>query len=71
MLWFDVGIVRYTTGTFITNFFCWLWFDVGIVRYTTKNQEIRNGFELWFDVGIVRYTTRIPNTQRVKSCGLM
>ena len=35
LLWFDVGIKRYTTNLYkiITN--CKLWFDVGIKRYTT------------------------------------
>ena len=35
VLWFDVGIKRYTTvrkGTFLSST---LWFDVGIKRYTT------------------------------------
>ena len=35
-LWFDVGIVRYTTGLGISKASSMLWFDVGIVRYTTE-----------------------------------
>ena len=34
-LWFDVGIVRYTTLQEMHIVQIWLWFDVGIVRYTT------------------------------------
>ena len=35
MLWFDVGIKRYTTPARGTLKFFLLWFDVGIKRYTT------------------------------------
>ena len=35
MLWFDVGIKRYTTSGFPMKYFYKLWFDVGIKRYTT------------------------------------
>ena len=35
MLWFDVGIVRYTTTNGKAKAINELWFDVGIVRYTT------------------------------------
>ena len=35
MLWFDVGIDRYTTGPAIDSILDTLWFDVGIDRYTT------------------------------------
>ena len=35
MLWFDVGIKRYTTKTTQNSFGAELWFDVGIKRYTT------------------------------------
>ena len=35
MLWFDVGIVRYTTMRTWIDYATSLWFDVGIVRYTT------------------------------------
>ena len=35
MLWFDVGIKRYTTATWNKTAQQWLWFDVGIKRYTT------------------------------------
>ena len=34
-LWFDVGIKRYTTQSFIDDCNRVLWFDVGIKRYTT------------------------------------
>ncbi len=35
MLWFDVGIKRYTTYPKIVSEEDLLWFDVGIKRYTT------------------------------------
>ena len=35
MLWFDVGIKRYTTMEISSTSNSWLWFDVGIKRYTT------------------------------------
>ena len=35
MLWFDVGIKRYTTEASKSILECKLWFDVGIKRYTT------------------------------------
>ena len=35
MLWFDVGIKRYTTNQALIIFATMLWFDVGIKRYTT------------------------------------
>ena len=36
MLWFDVGIKRYTTVCRENVKYHQLWFDVGIKRYTTK-----------------------------------
>ena len=39
MLWFDVGIKRYTTKMLKTQRFCSLWFDVGIKRYTTLKSK--------------------------------
>ena len=70
-LWFDVGIVRYTTGSRFSRTVPLLWFDVGIVRYTTGNRWLLKNIELWFDVGIVRYTTQWDRTQADSSCGLM
>ena len=35
LLWFDVGIKRYTTPSGRDWFGLALWFDVGIKRYTT------------------------------------
>ena len=35
MLWFDVGIKRYTTEFHPFRLIAELWFDVGIKRYTT------------------------------------
>ena len=35
MLWFDVGIKRYTTNFVKAELRIKLWFDVGIKRYTT------------------------------------
>ena len=35
LLWFDVGIKRYTTGDTNITIGGELWFDVGIKRYTT------------------------------------
>ena len=37
MLWFDVGLKRYTTAPALTPTFPLLWFDVGLKRYTTKD----------------------------------
>ena len=37
MLWFDVGIKRYTTTRPHKGTTPKLWFDVGIKRYTTDN----------------------------------
>ena len=37
-LWFDVGIVRYTTEGTSQHVQVGLWFDVGIVRYTTESK---------------------------------
>ena len=70
-LWFDVGIVRYTTFKLRIYLRDKLWFDVGIVRYTTGNRWLLKNIELWFDVGIVRYTTQWDRTQADSSCGLM
>ena len=41
MLWFDVGIKRYTTTWNEHQDIITLWFDVGIKRYTTliKNRK--------------------------------
>ena len=41
-LWFDVGIVRYTTYGLFDDEVKALWFDVGIVRYTTGSRGQRN-----------------------------
>ena len=38
MLWFDVGIKRYTTYSFFVYPRLLLWFDVGIKRYTTSKE---------------------------------
>ena len=38
MLWFDVGIKRYTTLELTSISIRALWFDVGIKRYTTKER---------------------------------
>ena len=70
-LWFDVGIVRYTTDTLSSSGDNGLWFDVGIVRYTTRYPKTRLHVLLWFDVGIVRYTTCFAYIAFVASCGLM
>ena len=39
MLWFDVGIKRYTTKKRSYQESAKLWFDVGIKRYTTPNHR--------------------------------
>ena len=39
MLWFDVGIKRYTTLAMSSSVAHELWFDVGIKRYTTQNRH--------------------------------
>ena len=36
MLWFDVGIKRYTTSAISLPMASMLWFDVGIKRYTME-----------------------------------
>ena len=41
MLWFDVGIKRYTTRDFFYRMASELWFDVGIKRYTTEIEDYR------------------------------
>ena len=71
MLWFDVGIKRYTTAMLSRIILTWLWFDVGIKRYTTLYLKRKFGAELWFDVGIKRYTTLTRLSNMVSSCGLM
>ena len=71
MLWFDVGIKRYTTQVLTVMWHSTLWFDVGIKRYTTLSQNENESTELWFDVGIKRYTTAIAIILRAEGCGLM
>ena len=39
VLWFDVGIKRYTTRHGIFFMYSQLWFDVGIKRYTTRKTQ--------------------------------
>ena len=39
MLWFDVGIKRYTTASSAAALNIELWFDVGIKRYTTSGDS--------------------------------
>ena len=70
-LWFDVGIVRYTTCTSLVSYPITLWFDVGIVRYTTEKSGLPSSSMLWFDVGIVRYTTWYDSYAPSRGCGLM
>ena len=71
MLWFDVGIKRYTTKYCGSKITTWLWFDVGIKRYTTSLCFSRPVLTLWFDVGIKRYTTKNRRKKRHRGCGLM
>ena len=40
MLWFDVEMIRYTTGAEEFNIYIELWFDVEMIRYTTKQENI-------------------------------
>ncbi len=40
MLWFDVGIKRYTTFRKHVLNLSRLWFDVGIKRYTTHTSNV-------------------------------
>ena len=71
MLWFDVGVKRYTTTQWES--LCWqmLWFDVGVKRYTTCRSAYHVSVMLWFDVGVKRYTTyQITDEIRI-CCGLM
>ena len=71
MLWFDVGIKRYTTNPQHPQNGVGLWFDVGIKRYTTDPEFFGWMRELWFDVGIKRYTTLEKPVKLYLSCGLM
>ena len=71
MLWFDVGIKRYTTYRQMDYSSTELWFDVGIKRYTTNEPSPMSIKMLWFDVGIKRYTTISWQLKRFSSCGLM
>ena len=41
MLWFDVGVKRYTTAALVQINLHRLWFDVGVKRYTTQKHENR------------------------------
>ena len=41
MLWFDVGIKRYTTLNTQLSDLEELWFDVGIKRYTTSSLALQ------------------------------
>ena len=40
LLWFDVGIKRYTTPQRCSYALKELWFDVGIKRYTTDPKRV-------------------------------
>ena len=40
LLWFDVGIKRYTTHALFFSAKSKLWFDVGIKRYTTHKNRL-------------------------------
>ena len=71
LLWFDVGIKRYTTRHGAEHDEWLLWFDVGIKRYTTNPDGSPINPKLWFDVGIKRYTTYLYICNRLGSCGLM
>ena len=71
LLWFDVGIKRYTTSRPVEPLIVALWFDVGIKRYTTIIRNTCIEYKLWFDVGIKRYTTLFDFFQLNYSCGLM
>ena len=37
MLWFDVEMIRYTTGHKVMTHPTVLWFDVEMIRYTTAS----------------------------------
>ena len=71
MLWFDVGIKRYTTPNDTLEKANSLWFDVGIKRYTTARGQGLVAVRLWFDVGIKRYTTIAKVCNLEVRCGLM
>ena len=71
LLWFDVGIKRYTTAGSNWSSTLGLWFDVGIKRYTTMPMNASTSLQLWFDVGIKRYTTSLTNLRLLTRCGLM
>ena len=71
MLWFDVGIKRYTTFVRCHKVSAQLWFDVGIKRYTTNQDRI----ERWRSCGLMQESKDIQRDLRLEasetSCGLM
>ena len=71
MLWFDVGIKRYTTDNSFGQFLEQLWFDVGIKRYTTSNMLVC----LSVCCGLMQESKDIQRSDDVPyspiSCGLM
>ena len=71
MLWFDVGVKRYTTNRFKAHAGRELWFDVGVKRYTTIVPWQHPKNMLWFDVGVKRYTTDKKVFPEGAGCGLM
>ena len=71
MLWFDVGVKRYTTGNCVSCLWGLLWFDVGVKRYTTCARYGEALQLLWFDVGVKRYTTKKIILLHTDCCGLM
>ena len=71
VLWFDVGLKRYTTHAKSGSYKAKLWFDVGLKRYTTSAVISDESILLWFDVGLKRYTTLCELPFCRSSCGLM
>ena len=71
MLWFDVGVKRYTTNYIAHSPLAELWFDVGVKRYTTNPSSLFHASALWFDVGVKRYTTPDWTGTFMTRCGLM
>ena len=71
MLWFDVGIKRYTTQMRTITLCKRLWFDVGIKRYTTKSKQTISGF----GCGLMQESKDIQlcvnQSTLTLSCGLM
>ena len=57
LLWFDVGIKRYTTEARKDRHCIKLWFDVGIKRYTTAMEA----YDAWKGCGLMQESKDIQH----------